>query len=88
MHLVRRSSFEQSLAILEIVRTPKILTHIMYKTNVNCNVLKPLLLDLMKKGLITTVDKDRGISRKHYMISQKGLDVLCNVRRASELLQT
>jgi predicted transcriptional regulator len=85
--LVRRSSFEQSLAILEIVRSPKILTHIMYKTNVNCNVLKPLIEDLMRKGLITTIEMRRGISRKHYVISQKGLDVLCSVRKASELLQ-
>ena len=85
--MVRRSSFEQSLAILEVVRTPKILTHIMYKTNVNCNVLKLILEDLMKKGLITTVAIRRGISRKHYVISQKGLDVLCTVRRAAELLQ-
>ncbi len=83
----KRSTFEQSLAILQVVRTPKILTHIMYKTNVNCSVLKPLIEDLMQKGLITTVDKNRGISRKHYLISQKGLDVLCSVRKASELLQ-
>jgi predicted transcriptional regulator len=83
----KRSTFEQSLAILEVVRTPKILTHIMYKTNVNCNVLKLILEDLMKKGLVTTVDMRRGISRKHYLISQKGLDVLCSVRKASELLQ-
>jgi predicted transcriptional regulator len=85
--LVRRSSFEQSLSILEVVRTPKILTHIMYKTNVNCSVLKPLLEDLMKKGLITTVEMRRGISRKHYVISQNGIDVLCAVRRAAELLR-
>ena len=86
--MAKRSTFEQSLAILEVVRTPKILTHIMYKTNVNCNVLKLILEDLEKKGLIKTVEMRRGISRKHYLISQKGLDVLCNVRRASELLQT
>ena len=85
--MIRRSSFECSLDILETVRTPKILTHIMYKTNVNCSVLKPLLEDLMKKGLITTVDKNRGISRKHYLISQRGLDVLCAARKAAELLQ-
>ena len=85
--MIRRSSFEQSLAILEVVRTPKILTHIMYKTNVNCNVLKLILEDLEKKGLIKTVEMRRGISRKHYLISQKGLDVLCSVRKASELLK-
>jgi predicted transcriptional regulator len=85
--LVKRSAFEQSLAILEVVRTPKILTHIMYKTNVNCSVLKPLLEDLMQKGLITTVEMRRGISRKHYLISQNGIDVICAVRKASELLQ-
>jgi predicted transcriptional regulator len=85
--LAKRSTFEQSLAILEVVRTPKILTHIMYKTNVNCSVLKPLLEDLMQKGLITTVELRRGISRKYYVVSKNGLDVLCAVRRASELLQ-
>ena len=85
--MIRRSSFECSLAILETVRTPKILTHIMYKTNVNCTVLKPLLEDLIKKGLITTVEKHRGVSRMHYVISQNGIDVLSAVRRAAELLQ-
>ena len=85
--MAKRSTFEQSLAILEVVRTPKILTHIMYKTNVNCSVLKSLIEDLMQKGLITTVELRRGVSRKHYVISQKGLDVLCSVRKASELLQ-
>jgi predicted transcriptional regulator len=85
--LAKRSTFEQSLAILEVVRTPKILTHIMYKTNVNCSVLKPLLEDLMQKGLVTKVEVCRGVSRKYYVISQNGIDVLCSVRRAAELLQ-
>lgn len=85
--MAKRSTFEQSLAILEVVRTPKILTHIMYKTNINCSVLKPLIEDLIQKGLITTVEKHRGVSRMHYMISQKGLEVLCAARKASELLQ-
>lgn len=85
--MARRSSFEQTIDILEIVRTPKILTHIMYTTNVNCSVLKPLIEDLVQKGLITTFDKNREVSRRHYLISQKGLEVLRTVRRASELLQ-
>jgi len=59
----------------------------MYKTNVNCNVLKPILEDLMKKGLVTTVEMRRDISRKHYLISKKGLNVLCAARKASELMQ-
>jgi len=84
---VRRSAFECSLAILEVVRKPKILTHIMYASNVNCNVLKLVLEDLMNKGLITTVEKHRGVSRMHYVISQKGLEVLCAARKAAELLQ-
>jgi predicted transcriptional regulator len=86
--LIRRSSFECSLAILEAVRSPKILTHIMNKTNLNCTVLKQLLADLMKKDLIKTVEKRRGVYRTHYVISQKGLDVLRTVREASEQLQT
>ena len=84
---MRRSAFECSLSILEVVRKPKILTHIMYASNVNCNVLKLVLEDLMKKGLITTIEHHKGISKKHYIISQKGLEVLCAARKASELLQ-
>ena len=84
---MRRSIFECSLDILEAMRKPKILTHIMYESNVNCTVLKPLLVDLMKKGLITTVEKHRGVSRMHYVISQKGLEVLFAARKASELLK-
>jgi predicted transcriptional regulator len=59
----------------------------MYKTNVNCSVLKPFLEDLVQKGLITTVEMRRGTQRKHYVISQNGIDVLCSVRKASELLK-
>ena len=85
--MIRRSIFECSLDILEAMRKPKILTLIMYESNVNCSILKPLIEDLMQKGLITTVDKNRGISRKHYLISQNGIEVLRAVRRAAELLQ-
>jgi predicted transcriptional regulator len=85
--LIRRSIFECSLDILEAVRKPKILTHIMYESNVNCIILKSLLEDLTKKGLISTIEMHRGVPRKHYVLSKKGLDVLCSVRRAAELLQ-
>ena len=85
---MRRSALECSMSVLEEVRTPKILTHIMYASNINSNVLKIILEDLMKKELIRTLEKYRKNYRKHYLISPKGLDLLCNYRRVSETLQS
>jgi predicted transcriptional regulator len=55
-------------------RGPLKLTHIMYKANVNCEVLKEYIDFLLKQNLIEEriVSKNRVV----YMVTQKGITVL------------
>jgi predicted transcriptional regulator len=50
----RRSKLEMYVDTLNVLaqRGPLKLTHVMYKSNVNCNVLKQNLSFLIKQGLI------------------------------------
>ncbi|HLN89486.1 MAG TPA: winged helix-turn-helix domain-containing protein [Candidatus Binatia bacterium] len=52
--LKRRSSMEMDIAILQILEGHKLLrkTHIMYKANVNANILREKLVVLQERGLI------------------------------------
>ena len=65
-------------------RGPLKLTHIMYKANVNCSVLKEYLEFLMKQGLIEErpVRKNRIV----YAVSQRGLIVLKYFRELKQAL--
>jgi predicted transcriptional regulator len=62
--------------ILEVLalKGPLKLTHIMYKSNVNCKVLKSQLDFLMKNGLV----EERILRREKvvYAITQKGISTL------------
>jgi predicted transcriptional regulator len=62
--------------ILEVLaqRGPLKLTHVMYKANVNCNVLKEYLDFLLKQNLVEEriVSKNRVV----YMVTQRGITVL------------
>ena len=51
---VRRSKLEMYVDILSVLahRGPLKLTHVMYKANVNCSVLKEYLDFLIKQGLV------------------------------------
>jgi len=51
---MRRSKLEVYVDILKVLRIkgPMKLTHIMYKANVNCTILKEYLDFLIKQGLI------------------------------------
>ncbi len=51
---VRRSKLEMYVDILTVLahRGPLKLTHVMYKANVNCSVLKEYLDFLIKQGLV------------------------------------
>ena len=55
-------------------RGPLKLTHIMYKANVNCSVLKEYLEFLIKQGLVE--EKTAGKQRVVYAITQRGITVL------------
>jgi len=73
---VRRSKLEMYIVILKVLahRGPLKLTHIMYKANVNCEVLKEYLDFLLKQNLIEEriVSKNRVV----YAVTQRGITVL------------
>lgn len=72
----RRSKLETCEDILEVLfqKGPLKLTHLMYKANVNCSILKELLAFLVKQGLVEerTVPKHRIV----YAVTQRGITII------------
>ena len=83
---MRRSKLEMYMDILKVLaqRGPLKLTHVMYKANVNCSVLKEYLDFLNKQGL--TEEKTVGKSRVVYAITQRGITVLKYFRELGQVL--
>ena len=83
---MRRSKMEMHLDILRTLaqKGPLKLTHIMYKSNVNCCVLKEYLDFLTQQELVEerTIKKERIV----YMITEKGLTVLKYFRELQIML--
>lgn len=65
-------------------RGPLKLTHVMYKANVNCSVLKEYLDFLMKQELVE--ERPLGKRRIVYAITQRGLMVLKYFRELKQVL--
>jgi len=65
-------------------RGPLKLTHVMYKANVNCSVLKEYLDFLMKQGLVEerTIGKRRAV----FAITQRGITVLKYFKELKQVL--
>lgn len=83
---MRRSKMEIHLDILKTLaqKGPLKLTHIMYKANVNCSVLKEYLEFLTQQKLVEekTLTKERIV----YEITEKGLTVLKYFRELQIML--
>lgn len=83
---MRRSKMEMHLDILRTLaqKGPLKLTHIMYKSNVNCCVLKEYLDFLTEQELVEekTIKKERIV----YTITEKGLTVLKYFRELQIML--
>jgi len=82
---MRRSKLEVYIDILEVLalRGPLKLTHIMYKSNVNCSVLKDQLEFLIKNSLV-----EERILRKEkvvYAITSRGLQILKSFREIKQV---
>jgi predicted transcriptional regulator len=73
---LRRSKLEMYVDILRVLahKGPLKLTHIMYKANVNCSVLKGYLDFLLKQGLVE--ERLLGKARVVFAVTQKGITVL------------
>ena len=77
---------EMEVDILKILaqKGPLKLTHIMYKTNVNCNVLNTNLEFLLKQRLIDT--RKIGKGSHVYLITNLGLTLLKSWKEVKQLL--
>jgi predicted transcriptional regulator len=83
---MRRSKLEMYVDILRVLahRGPLKLTHVMYKANVNCNVLKEYLNFLTKQNLVE--ERNVAKSRTVFAITQKGITVLKYFRELQQVL--
>ena len=83
---MRRSKLEMYIDILKVLahRGPLKLTHIMYKANVNCSVLKQYLEFLIKQNLVE--ERIAGKRRVVYAITPRGITVLKHFRELKQIL--
>ena len=83
---MRRSKLEMYVDILKVLaqRGPLKLTHVMYKANVNCSVLKEYMAFLIKQGLVE--EKPVGKRRLVYSVTQRGIMVLKYFRELKQVL--
>jgi len=83
---MRRSKLEMYVDILKVLshRGPLKLTHIMYKANVNCSVLKQYLDFLIQQTLVE--ERTIGKKRTVYAITQRGITVLKHFRELKTVL--
>jgi len=83
---VRRSKLEMYVDILSVLaqRGPLKLTHVMYKANVNCSVLREYLDFLLKQSLIE--ERTVGKRRVVFAITQRGITVLKHFRELKQVL--
>jgi len=73
---LRRSKLETYIGILRVLahKGPLKLTHIMYKANVNCKVLKENLDYLLKQDLVQ--ERVIGKGKVVFAVTQRGITVL------------
>jgi len=88
---MRRSKMEMYIDILKVMAQngPMKLTHVMYKANVNCSVLKQNLDFLLQQNLIEeqiTVKK-RNKTKVRYAITEKGRTVIKYFNEVNRALQ-
>ena len=88
---MRRSKLEMYIDVLKVLARhgPLKLTHIMYKANVNCSVLKQYLDFLIQQNLVEeqTIRKKRNKTRVVYAITERGITVLKYFRELNSALQ-
>ena len=83
---MRRSKLEIYVDILKVLgqKGPLKLTHIMYKANVNCKILKEYLDFLIKQGLVE--ENTIGKARVVFSVTQRGIIVLKYFRELRQVL--
>jgi predicted transcriptional regulator len=73
---MRRSVLEMYIDILTVLASqePVKITHLMYKTNINCSLLKSYVSILTDRGLIE--ESNSAKKRKGYCITKQGKTIL------------
>jgi len=88
---MRRSKLEMYVDILKVLARhgPLKLTHVMYKANINCSVLKQHLDFLIRQNLVEeqTLLKKRNKTRVVYAVTDRGRTVLKYFRELNSALQ-
>jgi len=88
---MRRSKLEMYMDVLRVLARhgPLKLTHIMYKANVNCSVLKQYLDFLIRQNLVEEqiLRKKRNTTRIVYAVTERGRTVLKYFRELNSALQ-
>ena len=88
---MRRSKLEMYIDILKVLSRHGSLklTHVMYKANVNCSVLKQYLDFLIEQNLVEeqTLHKKRNKTRVVYALTDRGRTVLKYFRELDIALQ-
>ncbi len=83
---MRRSKLEMYIDILKVLanRGPLKLTHVMYKANVNCSILKEYLDFMIDQNLVE--ERTIGKRRVVYAVTQRGITVLKYFRELKQVL--
>jgi predicted transcriptional regulator len=83
---MRRSKLEMYIDILKVLarKGPLKLTHVMYKANLNCGVLKDNLEFLIKQGLV----EERIVPKRRvvYAVTPRGITVLRYFKELKQVL--
>ena len=83
---MRRSKFEMHLDIIRTLaqKGPLKLTHIMYKANVNCSVLREQLDFLIQQNIVNekTLKKEKVV----FELTEKGFSILRTFRELQTLM--
>jgi predicted transcriptional regulator len=83
---MRRSKLETYVAILSVLanKGPLKLTHIMYKANVNCSILRENLDFLIKQNLVEerSLRKERTV----FAVTPRGINMLKHFRELTKIL--
>ena len=80
----RRGRIEVIASILDIAREGASKTRLVYKANLNFNVLNKYLNFLLKNGLITKIDVN---THQVYKTTEKGREFLIRYKQLSEILE-
>ena len=82
----RRSKLEKCVKILKVLGQygSLKLTHIMYKLNMNCRMLKEYLTFLIHEGMVE--ERSIDVNSLVYSITQRGITALKCVRESNQML--